>query len=157
MSEELSIENRLRELDIVLPPPAKPSGNYGPATQVGAVVYLSGVGPYRTDGSYVVGTVGTDLTVKEGYAAARLCGLVLLANLKAAVGSLDRVVRIAKVLGMVRCAPGFGEQPDVINGCTDLFVEVFGDAGRPARSAVGMIALPHGIAVEIEAIVEVRT
>ena len=156
MSEQGAIERRLRELGITLPPPAKPAGNYVPATQVGAIVYLSGVGPHRAEGGYVAGTIGVDLTVEDGYEAARLCGLVLLANLKAAIGSFDRVVRVAKVFGMVRCQPGFGEQPEVINGCTDLFVAVFGDAGRPARSAVGMIALPRGIAVEIEAIVEVR-
>ena len=155
MADPDSIERRLRELGLTLPPPSKPSGNYVSSTQVGSLVYLSGVGPHRATGGYVAGTVGVDLTVKEGYDAARLCGLVLLANLKAAIGSLDRVVRVAKVLGMVRCQPGFGEQPEVINGCTDLFVELFGDAGRPARSAVGMIALPRGIAVEIEAIVEV--
>ncbi len=156
MLEQDAIERRLKELGLVLPPPAKPAGNYVPATQVGGIVYLSGVGPHRASGGYVAGTVGVDLTVQEDYEAAKLCGLVLLANLKATIGSLNRVVRVAKVFGMVRCQPGFGEQPEVINGCTDLFVEVFGDAGRPARSAVGMIALPRGIAVEIEAIVEIR-
>lgn len=150
-----SVEARMRELGLVLPPPAKPSGNYVPATQVGTIVYLSGVGPFA-DGTFVRGVVGDDLTVAEGYDAARKCGLVLLANLKAFVGDLDHVVRIVKVFGMVRCRPEFGEQPEVIDGCTDLFVEVFGDAGRPARSAVGMIALPRGIAVEIEAVIEVR-
>lgn len=151
-----TIDETLAQRDITLPPPSKPAGNYVPAVQVGSIVYLSGVGPHRADGTYVSGTVGADLTVEQGYEAARLSGLVLLANLKQAIGSLDRVVRIAKVFGMVRCQPDFGKQPEVINGCTDLFVDVFGEAGRPARSAVGMIALPRGIAVEIEAIVEVR-
>ncbi len=152
----MAAERRLSDLGLVLPPPAKPSGNYVPATRVGKIVYLSGVGPARADGSFVIGTVGGDLSVAEGYDAARLCGLVLLANLRQIIGSLDNVARIAKVFGMVRCGPDFGEQPAVINGCTDLFVEIFGEAGRPARSAVGMIALPRGIAVEIEAIVEIR-
>ena len=100
--------------------------------------------------------VGGDLTVAQGYDAARLCGLNLLANMKGALGTLDRVDTILKVLGMVRGTPDFGEQPEVINGCSDLFVEVFGDAGRPARSAVGMGSLPRGIAVEIEAVVLLR-
>ena len=150
------IDARLAELGLVLPPPPKPGGNYVPATQVGPTAYLSGVGPHRADGTYVTGVVGVDLSVEDGYEAARLCGLVLLANLKMLVGDLDRVVRVAKVFGMVCCQPGFGQQPQVINGCTDLFVTILGEAGRPARSAVGMIALPNGIAVEIEAIFEVR-
>ena len=150
------IEARLAGLGIILPPPAKPVGNYVTATRIGPTVYLSGAGPQKSEGGYVTGTVGADLSVEQGYEAARLTGLVLLANLRAAAGSLDNVVRIAKVFGMVRCQPDFGWQPEVINGCTDLFVEVFGDAGRPARSAVGMIALPRGIAVEIEAVAEVR-
>ena len=152
----MTIEARLKELGITLPSPAKPSGNYVPATQIGPTLYLAGVGPQKPDGTFVIGTVGADLTIEQGYEAARFTGLVLLANLKQALGSLDRVVRIAKVFGMVHCQPDFGRQPEVINGCTDLFVDVFGDAGRPARSAVGMIALPRGIAVEIEAVVEVR-
>lgn len=151
------IEARLAALGIALPAPARPAGNYLPAVQAGPFAYLSGVGPQKPGGGFVTGTVGRDLTVREGYEAARLTGLVLLANLRSLTGSLDRVVRIVKVFGMIRCLPEFGEQPEVIDGCTDLFVEVFGDAGRSARSAVGMIALPRGIAVEIEAVVEVRT
>jgi enamine deaminase RidA (YjgF/YER057c/UK114 family) len=153
----MAAERKLADLGLVLPPPSKPVGNYVAATRIGSVLYLSGVGPAWPDGGYVTGTLGADLTVAQGYQAARLCGLVLLANLRRAIGSLDDVVRIAKVFGMVRCVPGFGEQPEVINGCTDLFVDIFGEAGRPARSAVGMIALPRGIAVEIEAIAEIRT
>ena len=149
------IDARLTELGLSLPPPARPAGNYVPATQIGGTVYLSGVGPHRPDGTFISGIVGADISVEQGYEAAKLCGLVLLANLRAAVGDLDRVVRVAKVFGMVRCREDFKRQPTVINGCTDLFVDVFGEMGRPARSAVGMIALPNGIAVEIEAIVEV--
>lgn len=148
-------EDRLRRLGLVLPPAPGPAGNYVPAMRAGALLFLSGVGPMRPDGGFVTGRVGDDLTVAEGYEAARLCGLVLLANMRRDLGSLDRVGRIVKVFGMVRCAPDFTEQPEIINGCTDLFVEVFGEAGRPARSAVGMAALPRGIAVEIEAVAEV--
>ncbi len=151
----MSAEDRIGSLGVALPAAAAPAGNYVASARVGDMLYLSGIGPQRPDGGYVTGVVGQDLTVAQGYEAARFCGLVLLANMRAALGSLDRVARVVKVFGMVRCAPGFGEQPEVINGCTDLFVEVFGDAGRPARSAVGMIALPRGIAVEIEAIVQV--
>ena len=148
-------EDRLRRLGLVLPPPAKPAGAYAPACRVGSLLFLSGVGPMRPDGSYVTGRIGDDLTVAQGFEAARLCGLVLLANMRQALGSLDRVARIVKAFGMVRCAPEFGRQPEVIDGCTTLFVEMFGEAGRPARSAVGMAALPFGIAVEIEAVAEV--
>ncbi len=151
----MSAEDRIGSLGLALPAAAAPAGNYVASARVGDMLYLSGIGPQRPDGAYMTGVVGQDLTVAQGYEAARFCGLVLLANMRAALGSLDRVARVVKVFGMVRCAPGFGEQPEVINGCTDLFVEVFGDAGRPARSAVGMIALPRGIAVEIEAIVQV--
>jgi enamine deaminase RidA (YjgF/YER057c/UK114 family) len=120
------------------------------------LLFLSGVGPRRDDGGSITGTLGADLDVKQGYEAARLCGLNLLANMRRALGSLDKVDTVLKVLGMVRAVPDFGQQPEVINGCTDLFVEMLGDAGRPARSAVGMGSLPRGIAVEIEAVVLVR-
>jgi len=120
------------------------------------LLFLSGVGPRRADGSSITGTLGADVSVAEGYAAARLCGLNLLANMRGALGSLDRVDTVLKVLGMVRGVPDFGEHPEVINGCTDLFVEVFGDNGRPARSAVGMGSLPRGICVEIEAVVLIK-
>ncbi len=152
----MSAENTIQRLGLILPKAAAPAGNYVASARVGDMLYLSGIGPQKPGGGYVTGTVGKDLSVAEGYEAARFCGLVLLANMRAALGSLDRVARIVKVLGMVRCAPDFGEQPEVINGCTDLFVEIFGEAGRPARSAVGMMALPRGIAVEIEAIVHAR-
>jgi enamine deaminase RidA (YjgF/YER057c/UK114 family) len=127
--------------------------NYVPWRIGGGLLFLSGVGPRRADGSNIAGVLGADLTVQQGYEAARLCGLNMLANMRSALGSLDKVDTILKVLGMVRGTPDFGEQPEVINGCTDLFVEVFGDAGRPARSAVGMGSLPRGIAVEIEAVI----
>ena len=152
----MSAEKKIAELGLTLPPPARPAGNYVPFKRTGNLLLLSGVGPHKADGTFVSGIVGADLSVEEGYNAARQCGLVLLANMRAALGSLDHVAEVVKVLGMVRCMQDFGKQPEVINGCTDLFVEVFGEAGRPSRSAVGMFALPRGIAVEIEAMVEVK-
>jgi len=152
----MSAEARLAELGLILPPPPAPAGNYLPWRIGGGLLFLSGVGPRHPDGTHMAGIVGTDLTVAEGQEAARLCGLNLLANIRAALGSLDRVEAVLKVLGMVRAPLDFGQQPEVINGCTDLFVELFGDAGRPARSAVGMGSLPRGIPVEIEAVVLIR-
>ncbi|MFN3448837.1 MAG: RidA family protein [Roseococcus sp.] len=152
----MSAEASLAALGIVLPPPPKAMGNYVPWRIGGGLLFLSGVGPRHPDGSFMAGVVGRDLSVAQGYEAARLCAINLLANMKGALGSLDRVETILKVLGMVRAAPDFGEHPEVINGCTDLFVEVFGENGRPARSAVGMGSLPRGIPVEIEAVVLIR-
>ena len=152
----MSAEARVKELGLQLPPPPQPIGNYVPYRIGGGLLFLSGVGPRSADGSNVTGKVGGAVTVEQGYQAARLCGLNLLANMKAALGSLDRVDTVLKVLGMVNGVPDFTEQPKVINGCTDLFVEVFGDAGRPARSAVGMGSLPGNISVEIEAIVSIK-
>ncbi len=149
----MSAERRLTELGLELPASPKPMGNYVPWRIGGGLLFLSGVGPRRADGSSITGLVGADLDVQQGYEAARLCGINLIANMRDALGSLDRVDTILKVLGMVRAVPEFGHQPEVINGCTDLFVEVFGESGRPARSAVGLASLPRGIAVEIEAVV----
>lgn len=149
----MSAEARLAELGLELPNPPVPLANYVPWRIGGGLLFLSGVGPRRADGSSITGVLGAGMSVEEGYAAARLCGLNLLTNMRAALGSLDRVDTILKVLGMVRGTLDFGGHPEVINGCTDLFVEVFGDNGRPARSAVGMGSLPRGIAVEIEAVV----
>jgi enamine deaminase RidA (YjgF/YER057c/UK114 family) len=149
----MSIAARIAELGLVLPPPPKPQGNYVPFRIGGGLLFLSGVGPRHADGSSTTGKVGTALTVEQAYQAARQCGLNLLTNMQLALGSLDRVDTILKVLGMVNAAPDFGEHPKVINGCTDLFVEVFGENGRPARSAVGMGSLPGNISVEIEAII----
>ena len=148
-------EEKLHQMGLSLPPPPQPVANYVPAVRSGNLVFLAGAAPRLADGSLVTGKLGSDLTVERGYEAARLCGLNLLANLKREIGDLDELRRIVKVLGMVNSAPEFGEQPKVINGASDLFVEVFGEKGRHARSAVGMGALPFGIAVEIEMIVEV--
>jgi enamine deaminase RidA (YjgF/YER057c/UK114 family) len=152
----MSAEARVKQLGLQLPPPPQPIGNYVPYRIGGGLLFLSGVGPRSADGSNVTGKVGGAVTVEQGYQAARLCGLNLLANMKAALGSLDRVDIVLKVLGMVNGVPDFTEQPKVINGCTDLFVDVFGDAGRPARAAVGMGSLPGNISVEIEAIVSIK-
>ena len=152
----MTAEARLKELGLQLPPPPKPQGNYVPYRIGGGLLFLAGVGPRGADGVTVTGKVGGAVTVEQAVHGARLCGLNLLANMKAALGSLDRVDTVLKVLGMVNGVPDFGEHPKVINGCTDLFVEVFGDNGRPARSSVGMGSLPGNISVEIEAIVSIK-
>jgi len=152
----MNAEQRLKDLGITLPAQTKPGGNYVPWRIGGGLLFLSGVGPSHADGSFVAGQVGREVTVDQAYQGARLCGLALLGNMRAALGSLDRVDCVLKVLGMVNAVPGFTQQPEVINGCTDLFVQVLGEAGRPARSAVGMGSLPRNIAVEIEAIVLIR-
>jgi enamine deaminase RidA (YjgF/YER057c/UK114 family) len=149
----MSAEQRLASLGLTLPPPPAPIGNYVPFRLAGNLLFLSGVGPRAPDGSMIAGKVGADLDVPRAYEAAKLCGLNLLTNIRSAAGSLDRVEVILKVLGMVNAVPTFTDHPKVINGCTDLFVEVFGDSGRPARSAVGMGSLPGNIAVEVEAVV----
>lgn len=151
----MKVEQRLVELGITLPRAQSPVANYVGSVQTGNLLFLSGRGPVGPDGELKTGLVGSDVTVEEAYAHARLVGLQLIATMKDALGDLDRVVRVVKLLGMVNGAPGFGQQPAVINGCSDLLVEVFGDRGRHARSAVGMGTLPNNITVEIEAIVEV--
>ena len=148
----MSAERRLTELGIELPEPVKPIATYVRWVQTGNLLFVSGTGPAN---DVPKGKVGSDLTVEQGYAAARSVGLQILATAKDALGDLDRVVRVVKVLGMVNCPPEFDEQPKVINGCSDLFVEVFGDAGYHTRSAVGFVALPMQIPVEIEATFEV--
>lgn len=153
----MSAEARIKELGLHLPQPAKPLGNYVPAVRVGNLLFLSGHGPVRVDGVPMArGKVGRDLSLEEGYKVARDVGVNLLASARATLGSLDKVKRVVKVLGMVNCAEGFGDQPKVINGFSDLMVEVFGENGRHARSAVGMGELPMGIPVEIEMILEVE-
>jgi enamine deaminase RidA (YjgF/YER057c/UK114 family) len=151
----MSAEARLKELGIVLPPLPKPVANYLPYRLVGNVLYLSGQGP-RENGVSLTGKLGADVSLEEGYRRARIVGLGLLSATRDALGSLDRVDYIVKLLGMVNAVPGFNDSPKVINGCSDLFVEVFGEAGRHARSAVGNVMLPHQISVEIEGIVAVK-
>jgi enamine deaminase RidA (YjgF/YER057c/UK114 family) len=152
----MNAEAKLKELGIELPPPPKPVGNYVRGVKTGNLLFMSGCGPRKPDNSSIVGKVGADLSVEEAYDAARLVGLNMLANIRAELGSLDKVRRVVKVLGMVNAVPEFKEQPKVINGFSDLLVEVFGDAGRGARSAVGMGSLPSQIPVEVEMILEVE-
>lgn len=149
-------EARLAALGIVLPEPPEPVANYVNGVRAGNLIFLAGKGPRRPDGTEIRGKLGRDVSIEEGYEAARLTAINQLAVLKAMLGDLSRVVRIVKVLGMVNSAPDFVEQPAVINGFSDLMVEVFGERGRHARAAVGMASLPRGQAVEIELVVEVR-
>jgi enamine deaminase RidA (YjgF/YER057c/UK114 family) len=155
-STEPDVERKLEELGIVLPPVPPPVANYLRARRTGNLVFLSGHGPLQPDGAYVIGKVGGDLTIEEGYAAARLTAIALLASLRAEIGDLDRVKQVVRVFGMVNAPPEFTQQPEVINGCSDLLVEIVGERGRHARAAVGMASLPRGIAVEIEMVVEVE-
>lgn len=152
----MSAEARLAQLGLILPPPNTPMGNYVPYRIGGGLLFLSGVGPRKPDGSMITGKVGGAVSIEKGYEAARDCGLQLLTNMRVALGSLDRVDTVLKVLGMVNGTPDFADHPKVINGCTDVFVEVLGENGRPARSAVGMGSLPGDISVEVEAIVLIR-
>jgi enamine deaminase RidA (YjgF/YER057c/UK114 family) len=151
----MSAESRLQELNLILPPAPKPVAVYRPVVVMGNAIYVSGHGPVRTDGTLITGVVGRDLDLDAGKAAARQVGLAILANLRAHFGSLDKVGRVVKTLGMVNSAPDFYDHPKVINGCSELFAEVWGpDKGIGARSAVGMGPLPGNIAVEIEVIFE---
>jgi len=152
----MGAETRLKELGITLPQPSQPIANYIPSVRVGNLLFLAGHGPLRDGKVTARGKLGKDLSVEEGYKVAREVGLNLLASARAALGSLDKVRRVVKVLGMVASADGFTDQPKVINGFSDLMVEVFGENGRHARSAVGMAELPLGIPVEIEMILEVE-
>lgn len=149
-------EAKLKELKIELFTPPAPVANYVRAVRTGNLIYLAGHGPTRADGTNITGKVGKDLTLEQGYAAARQTGIALLSTLKSEIGDLNKVKRIVKVLGMVNCTDTFTDQPKVINGFSDLMVEVFGERAKHARSAVGMYMLPSNIAVEIEIIVEVE-
>ena len=152
----MKVEKRLKKLGIELPKPTNPLGSYVKAVQTGNLLYLAGKGPGMPGKPLPVGKVGRDFTVEQAYQHARSTGLSLISAMKAELGDLDRVKRFVKVLGMVNAVPEFGNQPEVINGCSDLFVEVFGERGRHARSAVGMGSLPRGIPVEVEVIVEIE-
>lgn len=148
-------EAKLKELQITLPEPPLPVANYVNGVRTGNLIFLAGKGPKQADGIELTGKLGVDVTIEEGYEGARLTAINQLAVLKDMLGNLNKVKRIVKVLGMVNSDPSFTEQPKVINGFSDLMVEVFGDRGRHARAAVGMASLPRGQAVEIELIVEV--
>lgn len=149
-----SIDSRLQELGIVLPSPPAPGGNYVSAKTVGSVVYLSGVISTSSDG-VITGTVGLDRTIDEGYAAARACALMQLAVLKRHLGSLDAVKSVATVNGYVNAVAGFADSPKVINGASDVLVEVLGDAGRHVRAAIGVSALPRNALVELQLTAEI--
>ncbi len=149
-------EQKIQELNLQLPEIGEPMANYVHVVRTGNLLFLAGKGPALTDGTYITGKVGSDLTVEEGKEAARVVGIQQLAVLKKELGDLNKVKRIVKVLGMVNCNPDFTQQSQVINGFSDLMVGVFGEKGKHARSAVGMIALPSNIAVEIELIVEIE-
>jgi enamine deaminase RidA (YjgF/YER057c/UK114 family) len=151
----MKTEQRLKELGIELVKATGPMANYVNAVRAGNLLFLAGKGPGLPGQPLPSGKVGRDFTIEQGYEYARETGLNLIAVMKAELGDLDKVKRIVKVLGMVNAMPEFGHQPEVINGCSDLFVEVFGECGRHARSAVGMGSLPGGIPVEIEVIVAV--
>jgi len=149
-------ETKLKEKGIVLTPPSNPVANYVNVVRVGNMLYLAGKGPSKPDNTMITGKVGKELTIEQGYEAARLTAINHLAVIKNELGSLNKVKRIVKVFGMVNCTEDFKDQPKVINGYSDLMVEIFGDKGKHARSAVGMYALPFNMAVEVEVIVEVE-
>ncbi|MCU0958637.1 MAG: RidA family protein [Pirellulaceae bacterium] len=153
----MSFEARLAELGLELPPAPKPVGVYRPLLIQGNMAYLSGHGPLRSDGTLMVGCVGRDADLAAGQAAARQTGLALLATLRGQLGSLDRVARLVKLFGMVNCVAEFQQHPAVINGCSELLASVFGsERGVGARSAIGVVALPGGMLVEIEAIFQLH-
>lgn len=153
---EYDPEAKVAELGIDLPTPSAPVANYVNAVRTGNLIFLAGKGPLKADGENITGKLGADLTIEEGYEAARVTGINQLAVLKAELGNLNKVKRIVKVLGMVNSTPDFTDQPKVVNGYSDLMVEVFGERGKHARAAVGMGALPSNIAIEVEMIVEVE-
>ena len=148
------VESRLIELGYALPPPPEPIGNYLSASTSGNIMWMAGVGARRADGSRISGKLGQDLTVAEGYEAAKWCALNLLSRMKMELGNLDRVTGILKVFGMVNSSPDFEEQAKVIDGASDLFVELFGEAGRHSRSAPGMAILPRNTAVIVDCVIE---
>ena len=155
-NSERDVEKTLSDLGITLKTPGAPTANFVLAVEVGNLVFLSGHGPSKPDGQWVTGKVGSELSLEEGKDAARLTGISLLSSLKAEIGDLNKVKRIVKVLGMVNAVPNFDQHPQVMNGFSDFMVEVFGESGKHARSAVGMGSLPHNIPVEIEMIVELK-
>ena len=156
VAQKIDYDKKLNELGIELFTPSKPVANYVKAVRTGNLLYLSGHGPGKADGTSMTGKVGAELTIDDGYAAARQAGISILSTIKSELGSLNKVKRVVTVLGMVNCTSDFADQPKVINGFSDLMVSVFGEKGKHARSAVGMNALPSNITVEIEIILEVE-
>lgn len=155
-AQKVDYDKKVKELGIELFAPSKPVANYVKAVRTGNLLYLSGHGPGKADGTSITGKVGEELTIEEGYAAAKQAGISILSTIKSELGSLNKVKRVVKVLGMVNCTSDFTDQPKVINGFSDLMVSVFGEKGKHARSAVGMNSLPSNITVEIEIIIEVE-
>ncbi len=155
-AQKVDFDKQIEKLGIELIPATKPIANYVKAVRTGNLLYLSGHGPSKADGTTMTGKVGKDLSIEQGYAAARQTAISILSTMKSELGSLNKVKRVVKVLGMVNCSPDFTDQPKVINGCSDLLVAVFGEYGKHARSAVGMNALPGNMTVEIEIIVEIE-
>jgi enamine deaminase RidA (YjgF/YER057c/UK114 family) len=153
----MNADARIQELKLELPPAPKPAGVYSPIVQAGNIVYVSGHGPLLPDGSMICGKVGADLNEEQGKLAARQVGLAILATLRDQLGSLNRIGRVLKVLGMVNAVSDFTRHPHVINGFSELMVDVFGDSARAARSAVGMGSLPGNMAIEVECILELRS
>ena len=157
---DYDVEEKIKKLNIELPTPGEPIANYVPTvrfseTKNSLLVYVSGTGPRKENGDYLTGRLGDDMTIEEGYDAAKLTGINILASLKKEIGDLNKIKRFVKVIGMVNSTADFYQQPAVVNGFSDFIVEVFGDRGKHARSAVGMVSLPSNIAVEIEVVVEV--
>ena len=157
---DYDVEEKIKQLNIELPIPGEPIANYVPTvrfseTKNSMLVYVSGTGPRKENGDYLTGRLGDDMAIEEGYDAAKLTGINILASLKKEIGDLNKIKRFVKVIGMVNSTADFYQQPAVINGFSDFIVEVFGDRGKHARSAVGMVSLPSNIAVEIEVVVEV--
>ena len=155
-AQKTDYDKKLKDMGIELFSPPKPIANYVRAVRTGNLIYLAGHGPTKADGTNITGKLGKDMTIEQGYEAAKQTGIALLSTLKGEVGDLNKVKRIVKVLGMVNCTADFTDQPKVINGFSDLMVGLFGEKGKHARSAVGMISLPNNIAVEVEMIVEVE-
>lgn len=149
-------EENIKKLNIELFKPSPPIANYVKAVRTGNLVFMAGHGPSRADGTSIKGKLGADMTIEQGYEAARVAAISVLSSLKAEIGDLNKVKRIVKVKGMVNCTADFLDQPKVINGCSDLLVEIFGEKGKHARAAVGMVSLPSNIAVEIEMIIELE-
>ena len=157
---DYDVEEKIKSLNIELLEPGQPIANYVPTVRFSegkntTLIYVSGTGPRKENGDYITGRLGENMTIEEGYGAARLTGINILASLKKEIGDLNKIKRFVKVIGMVNSTADFYQQPAVINGFSDFVVEVFGDRGKHARSAVGMVSLPSGIAVEIEVVVEV--
>jgi enamine deaminase RidA (YjgF/YER057c/UK114 family) len=157
LAQSVDFDKKFKELNIELLTPTKPIANYVKAVRTGNLLFISGQGPAKADGTYMLGKVGKDVTIEQGYAAARQTAIGVLSTLKAELGDLNKVKRIVKVNGWVNCIPEFTDQPKVVNGFSDLMVAVFGEQkGKHARAAMGVNALPNGMIIEVEMVVEVE-